>query len=180
MNENSNAERDASEENIEHRTLNTETLIGQDKQALAPPATARAWVWVALSAVLVVLILAASWAPDSKMTELRWLPRWITALADRGPNIRTAAPFIPLAFLLVHGLACSGFKRPKTWALGLCLACVILAESGQLFLPGRHCDGWDVLWGGVGAILGIGIAWMGQQCTQGLARSRRDGPFEIR
>ncbi|MCX6868824.1 MAG: VanZ family protein [Verrucomicrobia bacterium] len=129
---------------------------------------ARSFVFLVPAAVLMLLILAASWAPDSRMTQLGWVPRWVAILADRFPNIRTAVPFIPLAFLLVCGLRIRGSKRPLAWTLMLSLACLCLAEFGQIFLPGRTADGWDLLWGGGGVLLGTGAAWL---CSGGLRPS---------
>jgi VanZ family protein len=132
---------------------------GMQVPASAPSVAARSWVWLAAAALLMVLILAASWAADSRMTQLRWVPRWVAALADRDPNMRTAIPFMPLAFLLARGLAGRGVRRPLVAAMLVCLACVALAEFGQRFLPGRTGDLVDVLWGGAGAMAGTAAAW---------------------
>ena len=144
------------------RPMEDEATIADVMQVPAPKpsAPARSWVFLALAAALMVLILAASWASDSRMTQLGWVPRWVAELADRDPNIRTAIPFIPLAFLLVHGFACRGIKRPLMLSLVLCLVCVGVAELGQAFLPGRTGDVRDVLWGGAGGVTGIAAAWL--------------------
>ena len=129
----------------------------------------RALVFLALSVLLIGLILAASWASDSRMTELRWVPRWLAMLADREPNSRTAIPFIPLAFLLAHGFAMlfrparSSARRGLRWGLlGSVIVCgfsLSLSEFGQIFIPGRTADLMDLLWGSFGIVVGIGIAW---------------------
>ncbi len=93
------------------------------------------------------------------MTELRWVPRWLAAWADRDPNLRTAIPFVPLAFLLVLGSAGMGCKRPLRLALTVGGACLAISEFGQLFLPHRSADVKDLMWGGLGILLGAGIAW---------------------
>lgn len=126
---------------------------------LGRPRDRRGMVLLILSAVLVVLVTAASWAPDSRMTELRWLPEWIARLADRDPNIRTAVPFVPLAFLLMRGFARCGLKWPVAGTLLVCGACLGLSELGQVFLPSRTADVADLLWGGVGILLGVVAAW---------------------
>ncbi len=129
-----------------------------------PPSPAapdrRGMVLLSLSAGLVVLVAAASWAPDSRMTELRWMPEWLARLADRDPNIRTAVPFIPLAFLLMRGFARCGLKWPLAWAVGVSGACLGLSELGQLFLPLRTADVMDLLWGGMGILVGAVAAWV--------------------
>jgi hypothetical protein len=112
-----------------------------------------------LSAGLVGVILLASWAPDSRMTALRWIPSWLANWADRDPNLRTAIPFIPLAFLLVRGFAMSNLKRPLAWAVGVSGVCLAFSELGQVFLPLRTADLMDLLWGGVGILLGAVAAW---------------------
>lgn len=58
-----------------------------------------------LAGVLMGLIVLASSAADSRMTALRWVPGWMADWADSDPNIRTAIPFIPLAFSLVLGFS---------------------------------------------------------------------------
>jgi hypothetical protein len=118
----------------------------------------RGMVLWSLSGGLMALILTASWAPDSRMTELRWVPAWLAALADRDPNIRTAAPFIPLAFLLMRGFAWRGRKWPVLWSVLVCGMCLGLSELGQVFLPHRTADVADLLWGGTGILIGVGLA----------------------
>ncbi len=112
----------------------------------------------AMALLWILLILAASWAPDSRMTELRWIPGWAAAWADRDPNIRTAVPFIPLAFLLVHGFAMCNLKWPVVWSVAGSAACLGLAERGQVFLPARTADVADLLWGAAGILIGAGVA----------------------
>lgn len=71
-------------------------------------------------------------------------------------NIRAAVPFVLLG--LLGGLWVVYTKQPwyfwiLVW-LGLVFI-VMLAEAGQLFLPLRHFDWGDVLWGASGALAGI-------------------------
>ena len=113
---------------------------------------------LAMAGLLLALILLASWAPDSRMTELPWIPDWVAALADQDPNLRTAVPFTPLAFLLMVGFSVRECLWPRVWTLTLCGACLGLSELGQVFLPGRTADGWDLLWGGVGSAVGTSLA----------------------
>ena len=118
----------------------------------------RCLVFCFLSGVLVILTLVASWAPDSRMTELHWIPGWLAALADRDPNCRTAIPFIPMAFLLVHAFARLDFKRALLGASMVSLLCLGLSEFGQIFIPRRTADVMDLLWGGAGIAVGTGLA----------------------
>lgn len=124
------------------------------------PSKRRSLMFFALAAILILLILAASWAPDSRMTQLRWVPAWAGDLADRDPNFRTAIPFIPLAFLLVHGFAWSGAKWSLAWSIMICGLFLGVSEFGQNFLARRTADGTDLMWGGIGILIGTGIAWI--------------------
>ena len=112
----------------------------------------RGRVLLILSGILVVLVAAASWVPSSRMTELRWVPEWIARWADRDPNIRTAVPFIPLAFLLVRGFARCGLKWPVVGSLLVSGVSLGLAELGQVLLPSRTADVADLMWGGAGIL----------------------------
>ena len=114
----------------------------------------------ALAAVLILMIFAVSWAPDSRVTTLRWVPGWIADLADRDPNNRTAIPFIPLAFLLVRGF--KGYKPNGSlaWPLMISGLCLGLSEFGQKFIPHRTADVRDLLWGGIGILIGTAMAWI--------------------
>jgi len=114
----------------------------------------------AFSCLLVALILAASWAPESQMTKLGWVPKWAGMLADLSPNIRTAVPFIPLAFVLVLAFARRGFKWAVAGSVLICCVCVAVSECGQVFLPNRTADLKDLMWGGVGTVMGAGFGWV--------------------
>ena len=119
----------------------------------------RGLAFFVLSGVLVILITIASWVSDSRMTGLRWVPGWMGDWADRDPNIRTAIPFIPLAFLLTQGFAWRGHQWPVAWSVILCGACLGLSEIGQIFLPHRTADMADLMWGGIGILVGAVLAW---------------------
>ena len=120
----------------------------------------RAVMFFALAAILILLILAASWAPDSRMTQLRWVPGWAGALADRDPNLRTAIPFIPLAFLLAHGFGARGVRGSLAISIMICGLCLGASELGQNFIASRTADATDLMWGGIGIFIGTGIAWI--------------------
>ena len=121
-------------------------------------ANGRAVVFFTLSGMLIILIAVASWVPDSRMTKLWWVPERAGRLADWHPNLRTAVPFVPLAFLLYRGFEGRSFKRPLLGTLAVGGACLGLSEFGQFFLPQRTADGKDLMWGGLGIALGVGIA----------------------
>jgi VanZ like family len=151
------AESNAFVSHLEFKIQNS-TLPPSPTAELARPRDRRGMVLLFLSAGLVWLILLASWAPDSRMTALRWVPGWLANWADRDPNLRTAIPFIPLAFLLTHGFRSCKLKWPAAWAVLLCGLCLLFSEFGQVFLPLRTADVRDLLWGGVGIAVGTGLA----------------------
>ena len=108
--------------------------------------------------LLVVGIFAASWADNSSMTALQWLPQEVGQWADREPNFRTAFPFVGLAFFLA--LIFFEWSRPWGAVLAVILSLLVLAaaEVGQLALPGRTADWKDIGWGSVGIASGLLIA----------------------
>ncbi len=116
-----------------------------------------------LGAVLIAMVLAASWAPESQMSLLPWIPSWAADWADQDPNIRTAIPFVPLAVLLGYAFVGHVFADIRIrWALtasaGVCVICLALSELGQVFLPNRTADWKDLLWGAAGILIGTVIA----------------------
>ena len=123
------------------------------------PSKWRAAMLLTLAGVLICIILAASWAPESQMAQLRWVPGWIGNLADRDPNIRTAIPFIPLAFLLFLGFSKTKVKWPIVWSMVACGLCLCLSEFGQRFISGRTADVKDLMWGAAGIAVGTALAW---------------------
>jgi glycopeptide antibiotics resistance protein len=92
------------------------------------------------------------------MTKIKWIPGWIAELADREPNIRTAIPFIPLAFFLFLGLSTRSKKHPLVSTVMICAFCLCLAELGQNLLPDRTTDVKDLIWGAAGILVGIVLA----------------------
>lgn len=112
--------------------------------------------------ICIVLSVASvfyfSWLPSPRLILSGVLPEWITKWTDTNANmnVRTAVPFVLLG--LLGGLWVVKTKLPwYSWIivwLGL-VSVVILAEIGQLFLPLRHFDWGDVLWGALGALAGI-------------------------
>ena len=123
------------------------------------PSKLRAAMVLTLAGVLMGLIMAASWTPESQMTKLSWVPKWVAILADRAPNLRTAVPFVPLAFLLVLGFTDQNIRWPVTGAVLTSGTCLLLSEFGQRFLPHRTADVKDLMWGGVGIVIGTSLAW---------------------
>ncbi len=73
-------------------------------------------------------------------------------------NLRTAVPFVLLG--LVGSSWILFTKRTWYWWLIVWLmltGIVGIAELGQLGLPDRHFDWGDIMWGCIGALIGMGI-----------------------
>jgi glycopeptide antibiotics resistance protein len=105
----------------------------------------------ALTLLLVLAIFYFSWVPSPDLRTTGLLPHWLALWTERNHNLRTAVPFFALGFCAVYWK-----KRPSTeMLLFLCFVLVLLAECGQLYLPGRHFDIRDIGWGVVGGILGF-------------------------
>ena len=117
-------------------------------------------LWLS-SLALGVLVLVLSWATDSRMRLIRWLPAWLSAWADAGGERETMRTAFPLFLAgVVFSLSFRGSGR-RCWPLLGMLSCaglVLAAEGGQLFLENRAADWADVGWGMAGAASGVGIA----------------------
>lgn len=130
--------------------------MAQISTELRQKRTSRWWtsLLLALASFVMLLIVLASWASDSEMSKLAWMPGWIAKLADSEPNIRTAVPFMPLAGLLCMALFSIQIQRPLRITLTICGFILCVTEFGQAFLPQRTVDWKDLLWGTVGVLLG--------------------------
>ena len=109
---------------------------------------------VVLVLFFIGLIFLFSWlnSPDFKNVPL--MPSWLNNWSNLHGQLRTAAPFIPLGFLLN--------SHSKKWIIsltGLLISffVVVIAELGQYFIPTRYPDPMDILYGIVGALLGMMI-----------------------
>lgn len=117
---------------------------------------------LALAVVGAALVLYASWAEDSRMGEIAWIPRWISEWADDDrENTRTAVPFVLLG--LIHSLW--PHRRVGAWrgwllAFGGLLALIGLAELGQFGIPLRTPCWADIGWGAAGAASGLAGGWV--------------------
>ncbi|WP_025613913.1 VanZ family protein [Cellulophaga baltica] len=107
----------------------------------------------------IFLIFLFSWKTNPNVGEYTFLPDWLIEWADqiRNNRKRTGVPFIFLGFLAGAYLIYIKQKSLRFWILtGLILVLtVIIAELGQYFIPSRDPDPKDVLWGSIGAGLGL-------------------------
>ena len=112
--------------------------------------------------LLFVLGIAAvfyfSWLPQPRLGKSAYLPQWLTNWTDSNANmnLRTAIPFIFLGMICGLRLLLSKPVWYRWLIMWLTLVLlVLLAEAGQLILPLRHFDWGDILWGAIGAFIGM-------------------------
>ena len=103
-----------------------------------------------------IIVFYFSWIPQPDLSKLWFIPGWMGRWTNAHDTLRTAIPFIFLG--LLSGSWLSTTKRPWTWWLATLLVfilVVIIAETGQLFLPHRVFDWRDIAWGSFGALTGL-------------------------
>lgn len=108
-------------------------------------------------------ILYLSWVSSPKLGSIGLMPRWLAEWSDasRNDTFRTAIPFVALG--MFSGLFFDlKNKSKKWWIISLILngLIVFLAEVGQLLRPHRVFDFKDIIWGLIGSILGLYIAYL--------------------
>lgn len=106
------------------------------------------------------LILFLSWKVDPNLKETPLIPKWVSDWTDemRNDRKRTGVPFIGLGILLGGYLVYVRKTSINNWSIAwlILITLVGVAEVGQYFLPSRSPDIEDIIWGGLGA--GIGLA----------------------
>jgi hypothetical protein len=107
-----------------------------------------------LTVVGVFAIFFFSWLPRPDLASYKLLPDWLSSWTDNNNNmnVRTAVPFFLLGLTVGIWLIIAE-QTWNVWFLAwLALTgTALIAELGQLFLPKRHFDWGDVIWGGTGA-----------------------------
>jgi glycopeptide antibiotics resistance protein len=120
----------------------------------------------------VLLTLYLSWIPQPDLSKLWYMPVWLGRWSNAHDTLRTAVPFIYLG--LFSGALLYLKKRPFRWWfyswLGF-VALVSIAEFGQVFLPHRVFDWRDIVWGTLGAIIGLVTAFLISICVKTLQTS---------
>ena len=104
--------------------------------------------------LLIIVIFFFSWLKNPNFDHISVIPVWLNNWSNLHGRIRTAVPFIPLGFIL------NTYR--KKWKLSisgllLCLIVLVIAELGQYLIPTRYPDIFDVLFGILGALLGMSI-----------------------
>ena len=94
-----------------------------------------------------------SWLPDPSFSNQTYMPTWLVMWSDEYGRLRTAIPFIAIGFIFQY------LFKPSTYftLLGflLSLLIVLIAEAIQFLLPNRHPDFFDVLYAGLGSVVGM-------------------------
>lgn len=102
------------------------------------------------------LVFYFSWLPNPNIGIKPYFPKWLGEWTNKNGNLRTAVPFVFLGILLEFGFVdLKEVWKKRFIILIILVGIVIVAELGQLFLPKRHFDIEDILWGISGSILGI-------------------------
>lgn len=102
-----------------------------------------------LIGLIIILVMLLSWMDNPALSEFKYMPYWLGEWCDQNPRARTGVPFLFLA-LFFSIMA----PRKIKWIFSLVLF-VVFVEIIQLFIPNRHCDIFDILFGWIGIILGI-------------------------
>jgi hypothetical protein len=103
---------------------------------------------------LTISIFYFSWLPEPSFKTENYLPNWLIRWTDEYGIVRTGVPFFLLGTNAV--LLKIDILNRVTIFLGSCFL-LITAEVGQLFIPHRHCDIWDILFGSAAIVVGIFI-----------------------
>jgi VanZ like family len=97
-----------------------------------------------------------SWIPQPDFRKLSFIPDWLANWSNTHDTLRTGIPFIFLG--LYSGLwliYSNGSLIRWLFAWFAFVLIVVVAESGQLFLPQRVFDWRDIIWGCAGALCGL-------------------------
>jgi hypothetical protein len=94
-----------------------------------------------------------SWLPNPSFVNQSYLPRWLVYWADVYVQLRTAVPFLAIGFLVQFLCKPHSFFTWKGFLFAFLV--VLIAEGGQFFLPDRHPDVMDIVFGALGTLVGM-------------------------
>lgn len=107
--------------------------------------------------LLIVLVFYFSWKPTPDIETSWYMPGWLADWSNEYGRLRTGVPFVFMGLILSF----LG-KNYKMYILGMLLL-VTVAELGQLWLSDRHFDWMDIVYGGLGGMMGLLIGmWVRQ------------------
>tara|TARA_R110002167_G_scaffold84156_11_gene228759 strand:+ start:7087 stop:7521 length:435 start_codon:yes stop_codon:yes gene_type:complete len=122
------------------------------------------WIGPLLFAIGVFLIFFLSWKANPNLNETVFIPDWLSDWTDQSRNSRrrTAVPFVGLSILVAVYLISIKKTKLVFWLLAwFCLGIIVtIAEAGQYFLPARRVDIKDIIWGGIGAGIGLCLSFV--------------------
>ena len=98
--------------------------------------------------IIAFSIFYFSWLPSGEFGDETHLPQWLLTWCNTYYNLRTAIPFVILAFLMT-------LKYKTMHVLIICLVLLTIAEVGQYFRPNRSPDYRDIFYGLLGTFFGI-------------------------
>ena len=81
------------------------------------------------------------------------MPNWLVLWTDEYVRLRTAVPFLAIGFIFQYLFKPFTFFTMLGFLLSLLI--VLIAEAIQFLLPNRHPDFFDVLYAGLGSVLGM-------------------------
>ncbi|WP_423346396.1 hypothetical protein [Larkinella sp. VNQ87] len=124
-----------------------------------------------LMALGIALVFYLSWIPSPSMERVWFIPDWLARWSDRQTNgdLRTAIPFLFLGTMIGVRFSQNTTPAVTRWILaflGLTFIAVI-AELGQLLLPHRYFKIMDIVWGSVGAFVGLSMGYLTGRLMRG-------------
>lgn len=142
-----------------------------------PPEEARSALSRALLAYVLLAIVLMTWAPFRFIWPRAVEIMWRFPLFDVVANI---ALFVPVGFLLcASGISTNPRSKPRRWEKAVLFGVIfsVVIEVGQIFLVERYTSFWDVLWNGLGTMVG---AFVHSRLATVLSRFLPDHPtFEL-
>ncbi len=94
-----------------------------------------------------------SWLPDPSFSNQTYMPLWLVQWSDEYGRLRTAIPFLAIGFIFQYLFNPAKFFTLLGFLLSLLI--VLIAEGIQFLLPNRHPDFFDVLYAGLGSMVGM-------------------------
>jgi cyanate permease len=99
----------------------------------------------------IFIVFYFSWKPNPNFEESWYMPGWLADWSNQYGQLRTGVPFVFIGMLLAFLDKKNRFLM-YTFAM---LVLVIIAELGQTFLPHRHFDWMDIVYGVSGGVVGL-------------------------
>lgn len=106
--------------------------------------------------IVIIMVLLLSWIPNPNVGDILPVPVGIRHWINANGRVRTAVPLAVLGFGVEWVLYLKNKNwRWRGWAWLVLVGIVAVAELGQMLLPSRYPDWWDIFYGAVGAAVGI-------------------------